>query len=75
MPVTTPERTILDALKSGTQPDQVEIAIVQAVGLGLTTPSRLRSAAASRSMCARALVERTLKRASGDETATTIALG
>jgi predicted transcriptional regulator of viral defense system len=62
MPVTTPERTILDALQAGTQLEQIELAIAQAIDRGLTTPLRLRSAAASRPARARAFVEHALQR-------------
>jgi predicted transcriptional regulator of viral defense system len=62
VPVTTPERTILDALQGGTQLEQIELAIAQAMERGLTTPRRLRSAAASRPARARALVEHALQR-------------
>ncbi len=45
MPVTSPERTIVDCLESGVQPDQVRLAIRQALDRGLTTPRRLAHAA------------------------------
>lgn len=60
--VTTPERTILDTLQSGTQLEQIELAIRQAVDRGLTTPRRLRSASASRSTRSRAFVDHALRR-------------
>lgn len=62
MPVTTPERTILDALQGGTQLEQIELAIAQAVDRGLTTPQRLRSAAASRPARTRAFIGHALHR-------------
>ncbi|MGH3873632.1 MAG: type IV toxin-antitoxin system AbiEi family antitoxin domain-containing protein [Pseudonocardiaceae bacterium] len=37
MPTTSPERSIVDALDAGTQPEQVELAIGQALERGLTT--------------------------------------
>jgi predicted transcriptional regulator of viral defense system len=46
---TSPERTLLDVLESGTQPEQVELAIQQALERTLTTPHRLRVAADARS--------------------------
>jgi predicted transcriptional regulator of viral defense system len=58
LPVTGPERSLLDALESGAQPEQIEMAIRQALGRGLTTVSRLRSSAASRPERVRRLVDR-----------------
>jgi predicted transcriptional regulator of viral defense system len=60
LPVTSPERSILDALDSGAQPEQIEMAIGQALERGLTTPSRLRRAADPRSPRVRQFVERRL---------------
>jgi predicted transcriptional regulator of viral defense system len=62
VPVTSPERTILDALQGGTQLEQLELAITQAVDRGLTTPRRLRSAAASRPARAQAFIDHVLQR-------------
>jgi predicted transcriptional regulator of viral defense system len=59
LPVTGPERSILDALESGAQPEQIEMAIRQALGRGLTTRSRLRRSASSRPERVRRFVERT----------------
>jgi hypothetical protein len=45
---TNPERTIVDSLESGTQPEQIELAVRQALERGLTTPracARRRTAA------------------------------
>lgn len=64
VPVTAPERTILDALQAGTQLEQVELAIAQAVDRGLTTPRRLRSAAASRPPRVHAFIDQALQGAS-----------
>jgi predicted transcriptional regulator of viral defense system len=64
--VTSPERTIVDALAAGTQPEQIELAITQALKRGLTTPRRLRAAAAHRSERVRDLIERTLRDLDGD---------
>lgn len=43
---TSPERTIVDCIDDGTQPEQVELAIRQALRRGLTTTRRLTGAAA-----------------------------
>jgi len=61
LPVTSPERTIVDALKGGTQPEQIEMAIRQALEREMTTPRRLRAAATSSSGRARRFVELNLK--------------
>ena len=58
--VSGPERSIIDALDSGAQPEQIELAISQALERGLTTPSRLRRSAADRSQRVRRFVERNL---------------
>ena len=42
VPVTSPERSIVDSLEAGTQPEQSEQAIRQALERGLTTRRRLR---------------------------------
>lgn len=60
VPVTTPERSIVDSLAAGTQPEQIEMAIRQALERGLTTPRRLRAAAEGRSGRVRGFIERTL---------------
>ncbi len=60
LPTTSPERTILDALEAGTQPEQIEMAVGQALERELTTPSRLRAAAQGRPSRARSLIERLL---------------
>jgi predicted transcriptional regulator of viral defense system len=61
LPVTRPERAIVDALESGAQPEQIEMAISQAVGRGLTTPSRLRRSAGSRPQRVQRFLERAVK--------------
>lgn len=61
LPVTNPERSIVDALEAGTQPEQIELAISQALMRGLTTPKRLRGTAATRSERVRRFIERSLK--------------
>ena len=60
LPVTEPARSIVDALEAGTQPEQIETAVRQALGRGLTTPRRLRAAASSRSERVRKFIERNL---------------
>jgi predicted transcriptional regulator of viral defense system len=60
LPVTSPERSIVDALAAGTQPEQIEIAVHQALARGLTTPRRLRAAASPRSAQVRKFIERNL---------------
>ncbi|MCB0869343.1 MAG: type IV toxin-antitoxin system AbiEi family antitoxin domain-containing protein [Solirubrobacterales bacterium] len=64
LPVTNPERTIVDAIKGGTQPEQVEMAIHQALERGMTTPRRLRAAASSSSERAGRFVEASIEGAS-----------
>lgn len=64
MPVTSPERTIVDSLQAGTQPEQVELAMHQALDRGLTTPPRLKAALAGRPARVNDLIERTLATAS-----------
>jgi predicted transcriptional regulator of viral defense system len=46
--VTAPERTIADVAESGTAPEQVVAAVLQAIERGLTTRERVRGAARSR---------------------------
>lgn len=58
---TTPERTIVDSLEAGTQPEQIELAIGQALERGLTTPRRLRAAAVGRSSRVRRFIDRMLE--------------
>jgi predicted transcriptional regulator of viral defense system len=60
LPVTSPERTIVDVLERGGQPEQVELAVRQALERGLTTPLRLRAAASPRSARIRKFIERSL---------------
>jgi predicted transcriptional regulator of viral defense system len=47
--VTSPVRSIVDALDAGTQPEQIEQAVHQALERGLITPRRLRAEASVRS--------------------------
>lgn len=63
LPVTSPERTIVDSLEAGVQPEQVEMAIGQALERGLTTPRRLAEAASERSARVRRFIERHLEEA------------
>ena len=60
VPVTTPERSIIDSLEAGAQPEQVEMAVRQALERSLTTRRRLREAASGRSARVRRFVERVL---------------
>lgn len=54
--VTSPERSIVDCLEGGVQPEQVELAIRQALARGLTSRRRLWEAAADRSARVREVV-------------------
>lgn len=63
LPVTNPERSIVDALEAGAQPEQIDLAIRQALTRGLTSSKRLRGAAATRSERVRRFIERSLKEA------------
>jgi predicted transcriptional regulator of viral defense system len=60
LPVTSPERSIVDSLEAGTGPEQIEMAISQALELGLTTPRRLRAAAEGRSARVHGFIEHAL---------------
>jgi len=60
LPVTNPDRTIVDCLDAGTQPEQVELAISQALERGLTSTRRIRAAAAGRSARVRGFVDSAL---------------
>ena len=57
LPTTTPARSIVDALQAGAQPEQVELAVRQALQRGLLTPRRLRQATARRSERVRRFLE------------------
>lgn len=63
VPTTVPERSIVDCLQAGTQPEQVALAVRQALERGLTTPRRLRAATAGRSDRVRGFVEQILSEA------------
>ncbi|MDO8586971.1 MAG: hypothetical protein Q7T82_08015, partial [Armatimonadota bacterium] len=58
--VTSPTRSILDAAESGTSPEQIEMAVVEAVKRGLTTRPRLRKGADERGKRVADLVSRGL---------------
>lgn len=58
--VTSPERTIVDSLEAGTQLEQIELAVSQALERSLTTPRRLRAAAANRPARVRRFIDRLL---------------
>lgn len=62
---TNPDRTIVDSLEAGTQLEQIELAVRQALDRGLTTPGRLRAAAAGRPTRVRAFVDRLLAESRG----------
>jgi predicted transcriptional regulator of viral defense system len=57
---TSPERTIVDSLEAGTQPEQIELSVRQALERGLTTPRRLRAAATNRPTRVRRFIDRVL---------------
>ena len=61
---TSPERTIVDSLEAGTQLEQIELAVRQALERGLTTPRRLRATAASRRSRVRAFIDRVVREGS-----------
>lgn len=63
--ITSPARTIVDAADAGTGPEQVQLAIRQALQRGLTTSQRLTEAALGRSRRVRSLVSNTLVEAPG----------
>ncbi len=46
LPATAPARTIVDAAASGTGPEQIELAVRQAIERGLATTEQVRAAAA-----------------------------
>ena len=48
LPVTAPARTIVDAAAAGTGPEQIELAVRQALERGLTTAGQVRAAAGRR---------------------------
>jgi predicted transcriptional regulator of viral defense system len=60
--ITSPTRSILDAAETGADPDQIERAVVQAVGRGLATSEALLRAAGERSRRVARLIEGGLER-------------
>lgn len=62
--VTSPTRSIIDAADTGTAPEQVEMAVVQAVQRGLTTAKQLRQNAAFRGRRVKTLIDEALSRVS-----------
>jgi predicted transcriptional regulator of viral defense system len=58
--ITSPERTILDAAETGTQPEQVEMAIAQALRRGWIDVRQLRGKARARGQRVADVVERAL---------------
>jgi predicted transcriptional regulator of viral defense system len=60
--VTSPERTILDAAEAGTQPEQIEMAIEQALRRGWLDALHLRARAREREHRVSSLVEQALAR-------------
>jgi predicted transcriptional regulator of viral defense system len=61
--VTTPARSIADAAEAGTGPEQIELAVQQALDRGMTTPSRLRAQVGGRSKRVRALIDQAIRMA------------
>ncbi|HEV7127708.1 MAG TPA: hypothetical protein VGN32_09710, partial [Ktedonobacterales bacterium] len=43
--VTTPARSIADAAAAGTGPEQIQLAVAQAIARGLASPAQVRRAA------------------------------
>lgn len=62
VPVTSPERSIVDALDSGSAPEQIQLAARQALDRGLTTRRRLTEAAKGRSSRVRSFIETAVER-------------
>ena len=62
MKVTSPSRTILDCAEAGIEPEQIELAVRQAVIRGQVTAEALRADAAGRSSRVVRLVTQTLQR-------------
>jgi predicted transcriptional regulator of viral defense system len=63
VPVTSPERSIVDVLEVGGQPEQVELAVSQALARGMTTADRLRRTAANRPARVRDWIDRVARSA------------
>lgn len=62
--VTSPERSIVDSLEDGEQPEQIELAIRQGLNRGLTSRRRLQAAAAGRTRRVRELVDAAMEQVS-----------
>ena len=62
MVITSATRAIIDASEAGMAPDQVELAVVEAIGRGLASPDQLRRDAAGRGRRVSALIEAALRR-------------
>ena len=63
MRVSTPSRAILDAASSGTAPEQIQMAIRQALEQGRTTPRQLAGQAERHGGQVAALIRRTIQEA------------
>lgn len=60
IPLTSPERSIIDAADWGTGPEQIEMAIIDALDRGMTTPARLRATAEDRNSRVQNLVNQSI---------------
>ncbi|MGD0114875.1 MAG: type IV toxin-antitoxin system AbiEi family antitoxin domain-containing protein [Dehalococcoidia bacterium] len=60
--ITSATRSILDAAETGIAPEQVEMAVIQAVERGLATPRQLRQDAVARGRRVATLIEEALRR-------------
>ena len=63
MVIASATRTILNVAEVGTAPDQVELAVIQAVERGVAAPDQLRRDAAARGRRVASLIEGALCRA------------
>ena len=63
--LTNPQRTIVDAAGAGTSPEQIEMAIRQAIRRGLVLPESLRDSAVSRGQRVARLVNQALEQVVG----------
>lgn len=60
--VTNPERTLVDALEVGSAPEQIDLAVRQAIDRGVTTPRRLREVVKARAARTRLFIESAIGR-------------
>ncbi|MBI2858075.1 MAG: type IV toxin-antitoxin system AbiEi family antitoxin domain-containing protein [Chloroflexi bacterium] len=60
--VTSAARSILDAAEAGTAPEQIELAVAQALERGLTTPQQLRHQAGERGRRLATLITRAIQK-------------